>query len=130
MATSLSNRNSDRMYKYESIRVELIKYFEGNYFFAAETVKDYFYNFHRRHTRFQFFITQIFDGTTHVLVDGNGYTAIKEELERKTGCSILEKVSHLGPPLKVLLVRAFPSHQAYRDCFNKLKMGNETLYAK
>ena len=59
MATSLSNRNADRMYKYESIRVELIKYFEGNYFFAAETVKDYFYNFHRRHTRFQFFITTI-----------------------------------------------------------------------
>ena len=130
MATSSSNRKSERMHKYESVRIEWTRYFEANYPSKLETVKDYFYHFHRSHQHFQFSVTKIFDGTTHILVDASGYATIRKEVEKKTGHSGLTEVSFLVPPLSVLYRKAFRSHQAYRDCLNKLRMENEAVYAK
>ena len=71
--TATLQSSEERFFKYKSIRIEWIKYFEN----------DFFYGFHKNHRQLVYTVAKIFDGTTHVLVDSDDFIKIKNELEKK-----------------------------------------------
>ena len=67
--TAGQQTREDCAFKYESMRIEWIKYFEKENRRDLKIVKDFFYNFHNNHQQLRFIVAKIFDGTTHVLVN-------------------------------------------------------------
>ena len=119
----------DRYHKYESIRIEWSNYFKNNFAKEEPFVFAFFKNFHRNHRGFQFVVAELFDGTTHVLVDSEKYLAIKEELEQKTGRS-LPDVSNTSDVKVKQKGRSFPDSKSYRDFSLPLKNANDRIKAR
>ena len=117
---------SNRMYKYESIRIEWILHFQKHHTDYHRTVKNFFDDFHERHKGFQYVIGQIFDGTTHVLVDPDTYRKIKEELERKTGKEVPE-VSSVSDVSITNNKVMFENATSYRQFSFSLKIKNDEI---
>ena len=117
MATS--SNGSKRLYKYVSIHIEWKIYFETYNRYEVDKVKTFFSNFHRSHPNLRFVISKVFDDTTHILLDADGYATVKKELESRTGRTLPE-ISYISShQLKgSVSTRTFSSHGKYMDCLN------------
>lgn len=133
MATSShsSALQPGRLYKYVSVSTEWKIYFETNYRYDVDIVKNFFFNFHRSHPKFKFVIAKVFDETTHILLDAEGYATVKRELEGKTGRT-LPDVSYISSlQLKgSVLTKTFSSRREYLVCADNLKNENEKIYKR
>lgn len=120
------DRGYGRYHKYESIRIEWTKFFEGNFSEQRPIVAGFFKNFHRNHRGFKFVIAEDFDGTTHPLVSAEKYVEIKKELEEKTG-QTLPKVSNTSDVKIKEEGRSFPDLQTYVKYIKALKPENDQI---
>ena len=118
-----------RYHKYESIRIEWSNHFKNNFAKQEHIVQAFFKNFHLNHRGFQFVVAELFDGTTHILVDSSKYREIKEELEKKTGRSLPE-VSNVSDVKVKDRARSFRNFQSHRDFSLSLKMANDKIKAR
>ena len=118
-----------RYYKYESIRIEWGKHFKNNFAGEEHVVQAFFKNFHRNHRGFQFVIAELFDGTTHVLVDSEKYLKIKEELEEQTG-KVLPNVTNYCAEKVKEKAKTFQGFQSHRDFSLSLKNSNDKIKAR
>ena len=115
-----------RYHKYESMRIEWSNHFKNDYPKQEHIVQAFFKNFHRNHRGFQFVVAELFDGTTHILVEAGKYLKIKEELEKITGRSLPDVSS--GSYVKVQeRAKSFHDLQSYRDFSLSLKMENDKI---
>lgn len=131
LVKSAGDKGHDRYHKYESIRIEWIKYFKNNFPGQEKIVSDFFYHFHRNHPRLQFMIAERFDGTTHVVVSVKEYVGIKDELERKTGQSLPDVSYIYDRDAKIKEERkSFPNYKSYKDFSTPLKVKNDKIKAR
>lgn len=120
---------SDRYYKFESIRIEWNIHFKNNFAQQVPIVLDFFQNFHRNHRGFQFVVAELFDGTTHVLVDSEKYLNIKEELEARTGKVLPNVTSYCAEKVKDK-AKTFQGSQSHRNFSLSLKTSNDKIKAR
>ena len=120
---------SDRFYKFESIRIEWRIHFENNFSQQVPIVSAFFQDFHRNHRGFQFVVAELFDGTTHVLVDSEKYFSIKEELEKITGRSLPKVTDYCVVKVKEK-AKSFQSFQSHRNFSLSLKKSNDKIKAR
>ena len=120
---------SDRYYKFESIRIEWKVHFENNFAQEVSAVSAFFQNFHRNHRGFQFVVAELFDGTTHVLVDSEKYLQNKEELEKLTGRSLPRVTSYCVVKVKEK-AKSFQGFQSHRNFSLSLKNSNDKIKAR
>lgn len=118
-----------RYHKYESIRIEWSNHFKNKYAKQEHIVQAFFKNFHLTHRGFQFVVAELFDGTTHVLVESGKYLKIKDELEKITGRS-LPDVSNVSDVKVKERARSFCNFQSHRDFSLSLKMANDKIKAR
>lgn len=131
LVKSAGDKGHDRYHKYESIRIEWIKYFKNNFPRQEQIVSGFFHHFHRNHPRLPFMIGELFDGTTHVVVSVEEYVGIKDELQRKTRQS-LPDVSYINDRDVTIKEerKSFPHYQSYRDFSMPLKVENDKIKAR
>ena len=79
----MASRNSNVLYKYESMRTKWCRWFEGSDPWAANWIKKFFKYFYRDHRNFKFVVGELFDGKTFLLVKPTMYEQIKEEIEEE-----------------------------------------------
>lgn len=120
---------NDRYYKFESIRIEWKIHFENNFAQQVPIVSAFFQNFHRNHRGFQFTVAELFDGTTHVLVDSEKYLKIKEELEKITRRSLPKVTSYCVVKVKEK-AKSFQGFQSHRNFSLSLKNSNDKIKAR
>ena len=118
-----------RYHKYESIRIEWMNHFKNKYAKQEHIVQAFFKNFHLTHRGFQFVVAELFDGTTHVLVESGKYLKIKDELEKMTERS-LPDVSNVSDVKVKERARSFCNFQSHRDFSLSLKMANDKIKAR
>ena len=118
-----------RYHKYESIRIEWSNHFKNKDAKQEQIVQAFFKNFHRNHRGFQFVVAELFDGTTHLLVESGKYLKIKDELEKITGRS-LPDVSNVSDVKVKDRARSFHNFQSHRDFSLSLKMANDKIKAR
>ena len=120
---------SDRYYKFESIRIEWNIHFKNNFVQQVPIVSAFFHNFHRKHPGFQFVVAELFDGTTHVLVDSEKYLKIKEELEKITRRSLPNVTSYCVVKVNEK-AKSFEGFQSHRNFSLSLKNSNDKIKAR
>lgn len=118
-----------RYHKYESIRIEWSNYFKNQYPRQEHIAQAFFKNFHRNHRGFQFTVAELFDETTHILVEAGKYLKIKEELEKITGRS-LPDVSNVSDVKVKERAKSFHDFQSHRDFSLSLKRANDKIKAR
>jgi len=120
---------NDRYYKYESIRIEWSIHFKNNFAQQVPIVQAFFQNFHQNHRGFQFVVAELFDGTTHVLVDSEKYLKIKEELEKITGKTLPDVTSYCAVKVKEK-AKSFQGFQSHKNFSLSLKNWNDKIKAR
>ena len=118
-----------RYHKYESIRIEWSNHFKDKFAKQAHIAQAFFKNFHRNHRGFQFVVAELFDGTTHILVEAGKYLKIKEELEKITGRS-LPDVSNVSDVKVKERAKSFRDFQSHKDFSLSLKTANDKIKAR
>ena len=97
----------------------------GNYQ-AAASIKTFFSNFIRNHRNFTFVVGELFEGTTHLLVEPSKYQQIKAEIEARIGKTLPD----LGQLRDVKIIegrKSFPNFNSFRSFSNTLKEKNDEV---
>ena len=119
----MASGSSNIFYKYESMRVKWSRCFEESNPYEADWIKNYFKYFYRNHRTFTFAVGELFDGTTHLLVEPARYQQIKEEIEDEIEENLPEVAQVRNATIKRRR-KLFPDFQSFKDCSKALKDEN------